>query len=292
MKMQRKAYLFALTAILFWATIGSAFKLSLRYMEPLMLLLISSFIATVALFITIILQKKLLLLQQLSAKKILTSAALGLLNPFLYYVVLLKAYDILPAQEAGTLNYIWPLVLVLLSIPMLKQKISPWSIVAILISFTGIMVISTHGALSSLHFSNPTGVALAVGSALFWALYWIISLKDKREAVTKLFLSFCFGLAYTIVLTVISGNFILPGWEGAAGAIYVGLFEMGITFVLWLKALQLSSTTAKVSNLIYLSPFFSLILIHFTVGEEILLSTIAGLIMIVTGILLQQYLKR
>jgi drug/metabolite transporter (DMT)-like permease len=79
---------------------------------------------------------------------------------------------------------------------------------------------------------------------------------------------------------------------GLAGAIYIGLFEMGITFVLWLYALKYSSTTAKVSNLIYLSPFISLIIIHFAVGETILPSTVAGLLMIISGIILQQYLKR
>jgi drug/metabolite transporter (DMT)-like permease len=67
---------------------------------------------------------------------------------------------------------------------------------------------------------------------------------------------------------------------------------MGITFVLWLNALRFSSTTAKVSNLIYLSPFISLIIIHLTVGETILASTVAGLALIVSGILLQQYLKK
>ena len=66
---------------------------------------------------------------------------------------------------------------------------------------------------------------------------------------------------------------------------------MGITFVLWLNALRYSKTTAGVSNLIYLSPFISLIIIHFTVGEAILQSTVFGLALIVSGILMQQYLK-
>jgi drug/metabolite transporter (DMT)-like permease len=63
---------------------------------------------------------------------------------------------------------------------------------------------------------------------------------------------------------------------------------MGITFVLWLRALRLSRTTAQVSNLIYLSPFVSLVLIHLIVGETIMLSTITGLVFIVAGIVLQQ----
>ncbi len=67
---------------------------------------------------------------------------------------------------------------------------------------------------------------------------------------------------------------------------------MGITFVLWLNALRLSSTTAKVSTLIFFSPFLSLVFIHFFVGEDIRLSTIVGLVFIVIGNVLQQLANR
>ena len=291
MKQQSKAYLFALLSILCWSTIGSAFKISLRYLEFPDLLLFSSFVATLVLSLTIVLQKKQEVLKRLTLREFAWSAFLGLLNPFLYYVVLLKAYELLPAQEAGTLNYIWPLVLVLISIPMLHQKISKWSLLAVFISFSGIVIISTHGQPFSMKFSDPFGVALALGSAIFWAFYWIFNLKDKREAVTKLFLNFCFGFFYSLILVILLKGITIPPWQGVAGSIYLGFFEMGIPFVLWLTALKLSSTTAKVTNLIYLSPFISLVIIHFAVGETILLSTVAGLFLIVSGIIMQQYLK-
>ena len=298
MKQQRQAYTYALLAVLCWSTIGSAFKISLRYLDFLTLLLFASFVAAVILFIILLLQGKLHLMKKIKKEDLLSSAFLGLLNPFLYYIVLLKAYELLPAQEAGTLNYIWPLVLVLLSIPMLHQKITGWSILAILVSFFGIMFISTHGQLLSLRFSNPVGVILALSSAIFWALYWIFNMKDRREEVSKLFLNFCFGFFY-IFLTIAILRFLglnwsrypLLPWQGIAGSVYLGIFEMGITFILWMMALKLSSTTAKVSNLIYLSPFISLILIHFLVGEVILFSTVIGLVFIVGGIILQQSIK-
>lgn len=294
MHTQKKAYLFAFAAIACWSTVGSAFKISLRYLNPLWLLLISSFVACIALFIMLAVQGKLPLLRAITGKQILVSAFLGFLNPFLYYLVLLKAYSILPAQMAGTLNYIWPLVLVLLSIPMLRQKISLISIFAILISFSGIILISfpRQGASSLIGHGDPAGVGLAVGSAVFWAFYWIFNMKDQREAVSKLFLNFCFGFVFTYITVIVSRDFFIPGWQGFTGGIYIGLFEMGITFVLWLNALKYSLTTAKVSNLIYISPFISLIIIHFIVGETILLSTIAGLALIVSGILIQQYMKK
>lgn len=294
MKSQNKAYLFAFTAVACWSTIGSAFKISLRFLDPMQLLLISSLVACLFLFLVMVVQGKLALLRHLTFREVLLSAFLGMLNPFLYYMVLLRAYDLLQAQEAGTLNYIWPLVLVILSIPMLHQKISLTSIFAIGVSFTGILLISYHpertGHLGGV--THPWGVILAVGSAFLWAFYWIFNVKDNREAVSKLFLNFCFGFLYTLIFNVLTGHILIPGWQGMAGGIYIGLFEMGITFILWLNALKYSTTTAKVSNLIYLSPFLSLIIIRYTVGETIMASTVFGLILIISGIGLQQYLKK
>jgi drug/metabolite transporter (DMT)-like permease len=292
MKSQKKAYIYAIVAVLCWSTIGSAFKISLHYTDFINLLLYSSGVACLILLTVILIQGKWRSLLSSHLKDLLSSAFMGLLNPFLYYLVLLKAYDLLPAQEAGTLNYIWPLVLVLLSIPMLKQQISPWSILAIGISFLGIIVISTHGDLTTLDFSDPIGVTLAVGSAIFWALYWICNMKDPRESLIKLFLNFFLGFLYIFTLNLIVGGIIFPTFPLLFGATYIGVFEMGITFIIWLKALQYSANTAKVSNLIYLSPFISLIIIHFLVGEDIRLSTLIGLILIVGGIILQQYLKK
>ncbi len=290
MKTQTKAYLFALTAILFWSTMSSAFKITLRFIDYTLLLLYASLFSLFILFLLVLLQRKLSLLKELRFKDYVSSAIMGLLNPFLYYFILFKAYTLLKAQEAGTLNYFWPIVLVLLSIPLLKQKISYKSIIAIIISFLGIIIISTEGRILTLEFSNVLGVSLAAGSAIFWALYWILNMKDKRDDIIKLFLNFCFGFSYILMTCLILGGIQLPTQNALIGSIYIGFFEMGITYFLWLKALSLSINTAKVSNLVYLSPFLALIFIRLTVGENILLSTIVGLFFIIGGIILQKYI--
>ena len=74
---------------------------------------------------------------------------------------------------------------------------------------------------------------------------------------------------------------------GSAGSVYVGIFEMGITFWLWLRALQLSPTSDKISNLVYFAPFLSLILLHFIIDEPVYYTTPAGLILIIASVLYQ-----
>ena len=285
---QRLAYTYAAIAVCFWATVASAFKISLRSVDFLQLLFYASIVSILVLFITLILQGKLHLLKSCSKKEYFHSMLLGFLNPFLYYIVLFKAYSILPAQEAVPLNYTWPLIIALLSIPLLKQKIKFKSILAILISFIGVVVISTQGDILGFRFSNPAGAVLALGSAVIWALFWIFNIRDPRDEVVKLFLNFIFGFIFILPVVSFFSEIVLPDITGILGVTYVGLFEMGITFVLWLKALKFSRTTAQVSNCIYVVPFLSLIVIYFAVGEKILTSTIIGLIFIVAGIVLQQ----
>ena len=121
------------------------------------------------------------------------AALLGFLSPFAYYAVLLKAYSILPAQEAMALNYLWPVALVILSIPMLGQKVTRWEWVALLVSFFGVLVIGTQGQIAQLRFTHPLGDALALGSTVIWALYWNFNVRNKGEDVVKLLLKLAFG---------------------------------------------------------------------------------------------------
>lgn len=287
MKQQTKAYLFASFAVLCWSTVGSAFKLALREVDFVNLLFWSVLVSLLVFIVFVTVQRKWRLLLEQKLKDVLMSGLLGFLNPFFYYFILFQAYDVLLAQEALTLNYLWPVVLVLLSIPILKQKIGVLSFVAILISFAGSFVIATGGDIFGVQFTNPYGVALAVGSTVIWALFWLLNVKDKRNETVKLLMNFLFGFLYILIYGLFTNSIIIPEFYGIIGVSYVGVFEMGITFFLWMKALSLSKTTAKVSNLIYFAPFISLFIVSLTIGEQIKTATLVGLVLIIGGILLQ-----
>ncbi|RQD66761.1 DMT family transporter [Desulfonatronovibrio magnus] len=284
---QKKAYMYALLTVGIWSTVASAFKISLRYLDHIQLLFYSCLTSTLVLGMLCIYFFGPGFWKLISRDNIKSSLMLGFLNPFLYYLVLFKAYDLLPAQEAQPLNYTWGITLALLSIPLLKQKITRTQILAIVISYSGTLIISTRGNILGLEFSNPLGVGLALGSTIIWALYWIYNTKDTLDPVLKLFLNFLAGLIYISIFLPFVTTFAFTDIRGLYGAIYVGVFEMGITFVFWLMALRFSRTTAQVSNLIYLSPFLSLIFIYFFVGETIRISTIVGLVLIMAGLIIQ-----
>jgi drug/metabolite transporter (DMT)-like permease len=288
MDKNRQSYIYAGLAIFFWSTIPTAFKISLGELEVLQVLTIASLTSAFMLFIIVAAGKKIKLIGKSTGRELANSAILGFVNPFLYYLILLKAYQLLPAQIAQPLNMIWPIILVFLSVPILRQKIKRKSFVALLISFAGVYIISSQGKPFQHGHADLTGVILATGSSVFWAFYFILNVRDKRDEAVKLLLNFVFGSCYLIIAMAFTGGWLVEsGFKGVAAAVYIGLFEMGITFFFWLKALRLASTTDKVSNLVYLAPFLSLIFVHYILHEPVYYTTLAGLLLIIAGILVQ-----
>jgi len=285
--LNQQSLIYTLSAVFFWSTVATAFKISLEGMTFVQLLFYSSLVSTIVLGLLALRKIK-------SSKEIFSikSAIMGFINPFLYYILLFKAYSLLPAQEAQPLNYTWPIVLSLMSVWFLKEKMNFKKIVGLLSAFAGITVIATRGNLTSLHFESLSGVIIAVSTSLVWATFWILNLKDKRDNVIKLFSAFLFGTVFSGIYLFYFDSFILENYTYLLGSSYVGLFEMGITFFFWNKGLELSSDKTKTGTFAYLSPFLSLVFISVILGEKLLISSIIGLILIVGGIVYQNIGKK
>ena len=141
MNSNKKAYLYASIAVLFWSTVATAFKIALREFDFIQLIFYASGVTVVLLFFVLLTQKKLPLIFKQTPKQWTYTLLMGAFNPLLYYLVLFKAYSLLPAQVAQPLNMIWPITLALLSVPLLNQKIGWISVVALFVSFIGVFFI-------------------------------------------------------------------------------------------------------------------------------------------------------
>ncbi len=292
MNTNNKAYIYAALAVLFWSTVATSFKVALREYDFIQLIFYVSAVTVVLLFFVLLIQKKLHLVFKQTSKQWTYSLLMGAFNPLLYYLVLFKAYSLLPAQVAQPLNMIWPITLALLSVPFLGQKISWISFGALLISFAGVFFISSQGGIEGFEKTNFSGVALAVGSSILWSLYWIFNVRDIREEIIKLFLNFLIGFLFLVPVVYFYSDFKIHPGVSLIAVIYSGVFEVGITYVLWLKAMNLTSSNAKIGNLVFFAPFLSLIFIHLILKETIYITTFIGLIFIVSGVLVQQLDKR
>lgn len=290
MERNTKSILFASAAVLSWSTVATAFKIAQTYLTGFELLLVacltSLFIFTIAVTVT----HKWNIVRHTPRNIWTYSALLGLLNPVIYYLVLFKSYKLLPAQIAQPINYMWPIVLLILLAIFAGQPIPRKKYIGMFMSLGGVTLISAgSGSLISSDLS-VTGLVLAAVSALLWASFWMINNKnrDKCDATVSLFMSFLFGSIYMLAASPFVGVDI-DSVKGVAAGIYVGMFEMGIPFFFFALAMRNTTNPALINQMCYLAPFISLFFISTILHEEIVFTTYAGLILIVAGIIFNEY---
>ena len=290
MKKNTHSILLALAAVISWSTVATAFKVALSYLTHFEMLLIASLTSVLIFSIVLTFQHKWRLVKQLNRRQWKELAILGFLNPAAYYLILFKAYDMLPAQVAQPVNYAWPIVLLVLLAVFAKQPIPSKKYIGMIISMSGVVMISLGtGQLSGM--SVPiTGVLLAAFSAFFWAGYWIVNNKHKHsiDAIVSLFGSFVCGSIYLIVCIPFFG-FSVPNLNGLLAGMYVGGFEMAIPFICFGIAMRITSNPTLINQLCYLSPFLSLFFIAMVLHEPIVITTYIGLTLIVAGIVFNEY---
>ena len=295
MDRERQAWLLAAATVALWSTVATAFELALRGLTPAQLLAAANVVALFALVGICTLRGELPAVAEAARSHPLRALVLGLLNPFAYYLVLFAAYDRLPGQVAQPLNYTWAITLSLLAVPVLGQRLVRGELLAMIFAWSGVVVIASAGDPRNLLVHDGLGVALALGSTLLWASYWLAAARDPRPPVPGLLLNFACALPLTLAVA-----YLAPGDPPAgnpepmvitAAAIWVGLAEMALSFVLWLLALQRARSAAAISGLVFVSPFASLVLLWLVAGERIAPATPAGLVLIVAGMLAQQRLR-
>lgn len=290
MNRNTQAILLALAAVLSWSTVATAFKVALTYLTHFEMLLIASLTSVLIFALVLTLQKKWTLVKHITGKQWKELAFQGFLNPTAYYLILFKAYDMLPAQVAQPVNYAWPIILLVLLAVFAKQPIPAKKYIGMVISMAGVVMISLGtGQLSGM--SVPVhGVLLAALSAFFWAGYWMVNNKCKHQvdAIVALFGSFLCGSIYLLISIPVFGISV-PSITGALAGMYVGGFEMAIPFICFGIAMRITSNPALINQLCYLSPFLSLFFIAMVLHEPIVITTYIGLVLIVAGIVFNEY---
>ena len=281
---ERRALLYALTSVALWSTVATGFKLGLRDLAPVQLLLLGCVIA-LAFFAAV----RPFVRAKLSGRQHLAAAALGLVNPFAYYLILFEAYDRLPAQIAQPLNFTWAIALALLAIPLLRQKLAVRGWIGVMVGYAGVVVILTEGRLVGLAGFDTLGVTLALASSVIWAWYWIMTVRLGIHPVPLMLNGF--AVATVLVAVVCWTTEGLPALNLATvgyGA-WVGLVETGVAFLLWQRAMATTARAGKLGVLIFLAPFLSLVLIATVLGEVIHPSAVAGLALVASGLVLARW---
>jgi drug/metabolite transporter (DMT)-like permease len=289
---QRRAYGYAWLTVVCWASVATAFKIALRELHYAQLLLVANIVAVGVLAAMVVLGGRLATLRALPRAAHWRSLMLGLMNPAAYYLLLFQAYEVLPAQVAQPVNYTWAIALSLLAVPLLRQRFGVAEALAAAIAYSGVVVISLGSGGGDMAAIRWDGIGIALLSTVIWALYWIANSRASSDPVCRVLLNFVYALPFTIGACLWLSDLDIPPGAGLAAALWVGVFEMGLTYVFWQQALLLSINAARVSNLVFATPFLSLLPIALLLREPLAPSTIPGMLLILGGLLVQRRFAR
>ncbi|CAH0146987.1 hypothetical protein SRABI118_00431 [Massilia sp. Bi118] len=191
----------------------------------------------------------------------------GVASLFLYHACLVAAFHIAPIAQANLLNYLWPLLIVVLAAyGPAGQGLLPRQLAGCALAFAGcaVVIAPASAGLSSAHLG---GYALALLAALCWAVY---SVAPGYMAAYSSWATggFCLGagllalLAHFLFETAYHPS--AGEWMGMA---MIGLGPLGLSFVLWDRAMR-TGRASTIGSLSYLTPVLSTLSLAVTGAVE------------------------
>ena len=263
-------------------------KLMLFDIPNLQALSISSVFAFLFLLILNIKNGTIKELKKYKAKDYLIMAGLGFIGLFLYSALYYYGLIELTSQEACIINYLWPLMLVIFSVLILKEQLTFLKVAAMLCSFTGIVILSMGGSFSS---SGNAGLGM-ISCIVAAACYGLFSVLNKKADYDQNIAMMVNWLVVAVCAAIV--GLLTEDWTPIVGVQWLGMIWLGVVidalaYLLWALALKGVKNTAKIANLAYLTPFLSLIVSAIVLKEKIELRAIVALIFIIGGILVQSF---
>ena len=152
---------------------------------------------------------------------------------FGYHALYFLAFALAPAVEVNLINYLWPLLIVLLSAPILGLRLGPARLTGVGLGFAGCALIVGPGA----QFPPEAipGFLAAVGCAVVWSVYSVTAGTPRLARVpTEAVAGFCLATAALAgVLHLVFESTVAPSageWLAVTG---LGLGPVGAAFFLW-----------------------------------------------------------
>lgn len=182
----KKTYVSALFSVLIWATGATLLKSMFAEIPNLEALSVSSIFSFAFLLVQNLCTGKLGLLKSYTKKELAVLFALGFVGLFLYNAFYYKGISILTAQEACILNYLWPVLIVVFSAVILKERVTCVKVLAILCSFAGVVVLSMDGIAGGTD-NRLGGAVCCMAAASCYALFCVCNKKaDLDQNITMM----------------------------------------------------------------------------------------------------------
>lgn len=201
-------------------------------------------------------------------------------------MLLFLSYNYIPAGLATTIVFLYPVIVALI---MVLLKVYPtWQVwLSILMTFVGVVILSRPSGNMTL---NITGLSLAAGSAIAYALYLIVVNRSRRlRTVTSLVLTFYALLIGSVVFLIHSaisgGEFMagLGGWYCWMNLICLAVFPTLVSLLTLAMATRIIGPT-RTSVLGVFEPVTAIAVGTIFFGESLTLNIIIGVLITLVAV--------
>ncbi len=238
-------------------------------------------------------------LRALRGRQLASLLGLGAGTNFPYTALYYLAFALAPeaAGDANIINYLWPLWVLLLSVPLLGESLSWNKILGLLIAFAGVYLLVSGGSWIRFRTENLPAYASAGIGAIFWGLFSVLSKRQKEhDPLVSLFLYLgaawvCFTLLALVLSATGAIRLAAPSARAWLMMAAVGGGANGLGALFWILALR-HSDTALASTLVYLTPFTALVYLALFRGTPVRPLQLAALALILGGPLLERFARR
>lgn len=206
--------------------------------------------------------------------------ALGVYGLFGFHFLLFIALRLAPPVEANLVNYLWPLLIVVLAPVLLPgTRLRAAHVAAALVGFAG-AVVAILGAAQDVRAAWSWGYLPALGSAFIWSTYslWTQRVRAFPTAAIGLF-GLVSGLLALACHWTLEPAVTLSGKDLALIGV-TGLGPLGAAFFLWDKALKLGDAR-QIGVLSYLTPLASTVLLLLVTGRSLTTPIAVAAVMII-----------
>lgn len=269
------AIFYALLCVGFWSLVSVIAKKGQSHLDSYQFLFWSNCFSLLSVFAAGLLSKKsfitLLIIRRSTLRQ---TAILGGLDG-LFYVLLYSGYHLENGIAVLTVQYSWPLLIVILSIFIFGYRLTFFSAVGIFLGILSVIITLTKGHLTTISVAHPYALILVFIAAFCFALLSVLSKRFAVDAYIGTLWLFIFSTLLSAFFVFLFSTPILPPWKAWGPLLLNGVFINGLSYILWVKAIRIGDA-AKISALVFLSPVMGTIWLVYFFHEPFISSYAAG----------------
>jgi drug/metabolite transporter (DMT)-like permease len=273
--------------LLIWGSVAAVSKLVLNHLDSYQVLVYMYGIGVILFSIIMIIKVRKNIFLSWRVSEWLLVISCGIFT-FLYDFLYLKSLELIPAVEASMLNYLFPIFIVVFAIPIHKEKVNRFKILAIVMGFMGTILLITKGNFANLSFTNIKGDFLAIFAAVSWGLFTNLVKKNKKDTLISTFIITVVALVLAVGGMLVYSHGKLLQMTDFYGVLWLSLSNIVFGFFLYFRALKYS-TASLIASFTFFAPFVTLVFIMILLGERLTWTDCFAAVLILFSVPVQKF---